>query len=74
MPYNLVATIRGEKLKDFKPEIKGTVASLGRGEAIGIVGKKKIKGFTAAMMKKLIDARYLYIIGGIPLVLKKTKL
>lgn len=72
--YNLVATIRGEQLKEFKPVIKGTVASLGRGEAIGIVGKRKIKGFTAAMMKKIIDMRYLYSIGGITLVLKKTRL
>jgi NADH dehydrogenase len=72
--HNLVATIRGEALKPFKPQIKGTVASLGKGEAIGVVGKRKLKGFTAAMMKKLIDARYLYIIGGIPLVLRKTRL
>lgn len=71
---NLVALIRGENLRDFKPQIKGTVASLGKGEAIGIVGKKKIKGFPAALMKKIIDARYLFIIGGIPLVLKKTRL
>ncbi|MFS1514036.1 NAD(P)/FAD-dependent oxidoreductase [Chengkuizengella sp. SCS-71B] len=71
--YNLAASIRGEKLKTFKPEIKGTVASLGKGEAIGVVGEKKIKGYTAAIMKKMIDIRYLYIIGGIPLVLKKTR-
>lgn len=72
--HNLVASIRNESLREFNPSIKGTVASLGKGEAIGIVGKKKIKGFTAAMMKKVIDARYLYLIGGIPLVLRKTKL
>jgi NADH dehydrogenase len=72
--YNLVATIRGEALKEFKPAMKGTVASLGRGEAIGIIGKTKIKGFSAAMMKKVIDMRYLYMIGGIPLVIKKTRL
>lgn len=72
--HNLVASIRGESLQEFKPQIKGTVASLGKGEAIGVVGKRKMKGFTASMMKKIIDARYLYLIGGIPLVLKKTKL
>ncbi|MDP5272578.1 NAD(P)/FAD-dependent oxidoreductase [Chengkuizengella axinellae] len=72
--YNLAASIRGDKLKAFKPQIKGTVASLGKGEAIGVVGEKKIKGYTAAIMKKIIDIRYLYIIGGIPLVLKKTRL
>lgn len=71
--YNLLATVRGENAKEFKPQVKGTVASLGKGEAIGIVGKKKIKGFSAAMMKKLIDMRYLYMIGGITLVIKKTR-
>ncbi|GIQ68458.1 NAD(P)/FAD-dependent oxidoreductase [Xylanibacillus composti] len=71
---NLVASIRNSQLKPFKPSIKGTVASLGRGEAIGVVGKYKMRGFVAAMMKKIIDMRYLYIIGGIPLVLRKTKL
>lgn len=71
---NLVAAIRNASLKSFKPSIKGTVASLGRGEAIGVVGKYKMRGFGAAMMKKIIDMRYLYTIGGIPLVLRKTKL
>jgi NADH dehydrogenase len=71
--HNLTASIRGEGLKPFHFESKGVVASLGRGEAIGIVGTKKIKGGTAAIMKKLIDLRYLYIIGGIPLVIKKGR-
>jgi NADH dehydrogenase len=71
--YNLVAAVRGENAKEFRPIIKGTVASLGRGEAIGIVGKKKIKGLSASMMKKLIDMKYLYMIGGITLVIKKTR-
>ncbi|TDF98907.1 NAD(P)/FAD-dependent oxidoreductase [Paenibacillus piri] len=71
--HNLVASIRGEQLKNFVYQSKGTVASLGRGEAIGIVGSRKIKGGWAAVMKKVIDVRYLYIIGGIPLVLKKGR-
>ncbi|WP_028547373.1 NAD(P)/FAD-dependent oxidoreductase [Paenibacillus sp. UNC451MF] len=71
--HNLVASIRGEQLKSFEYQSKGTVASLGRGEAIGIVGSRKIKGGAAAVMKKIVDMRYLYIIGGIPLVLKKGR-
>lgn len=71
--HNLVASIRGEQLKNFVYQSKGTVASLGRGEAIGIVGSRKIKGGAAAVMKKIVDMRYLYIIGGIPLVLKKGR-
>ncbi|ANE45034.1 NADH dehydrogenase [Paenibacillus swuensis] len=70
---NLVASIRNSSLKGFEYKSKGTVASLGKGEAIGLVGDKKVKGFWAAQVKKLIDIRYLFIIGGIPLVLKKGK-
>jgi len=70
---NLVALIRDGQLTPFKFETKGTVASLGKGEAIGIVGKRKLYGWTAAQMKKLIDLRYLFIIGGLPLVLRKGK-
>lgn len=70
---NLVALIRDGQLTPFKFETKGTVASLGKGEAIGIVGKRKLYGWTAAQMKKLIDLRYLFIIGGLPLVFRKGK-
>lgn len=71
---NLIALIRGgSQLEAFKPDLKGTVASLGKGEAIGIVGSRKLVGGTAALMKKIIDARYLFIIGGLSLVLKKAK-
>jgi NADH dehydrogenase len=70
---NIVAAIRNQQPVKFVFSNKGTVASLGKGEAIGIVGTKKFKGFTAAQLKKMIDIRYLFIIGGIPLVLKKGK-
>jgi NADH:ubiquinone reductase (H+-translocating) len=68
---NLVSAIRGTGLKEFSFASKGTVASLGKGEAIGVAFNRKFKGSTAAMLKKVIDLRYLYIIGGIPLVLRK---
>jgi len=70
---NLVASIRNQALKKFEFKSKGTVASLGKGEAIGIVFGKKYRGWTAAQLKKIIDLRYLYIIGGIPLMLRKGK-
>lgn len=64
----------GGQLEEFKPDIKGTVASLGKGEAIGVVGNKKLFGSTASAMKKVIDNRYLFLLGGIPMVIKKGKL
>jgi NADH dehydrogenase len=71
--YNLVASIRNSQPKTFKFSNKGVVASLGKGQAIGIVGSRKLKGNIAAVMKKVVDMRYLYIIGGIPLVIRKGR-
>lgn len=71
--FNLVAAIRNQPMREFKFDNKGVVASLGKGEAIGIVFGRKLKGGLAAFMKKLIDLRYLFIIGGITLVLRKGK-
>lgn len=70
---NIVAAIRGQQPKKFVFSNKGTVASLGKGEAVGIVGDRKLKGFVAAQLKKVIDIRYLFIIGGVSLVMKKGK-
>lgn len=74
LALNLVSTIRnkGEE-KPFTPSIKGTVASIGRKYAVGVVFGKKIKGFNAVTMKKIIDMRYLFTIGGLKLVLKKGR-
>ncbi|WP_252315301.1 NAD(P)/FAD-dependent oxidoreductase [Sinobaca sp. H24] len=70
---NLNALINHKPLEEFKPEIKGTVASLGGKEAIGVIGKRKVFGSSANFMKKMIDNRYLWILGGPALVLKKGK-
>jgi NADH dehydrogenase len=71
--HNLIASIRNSQPKPFLFSNKGVVASLGKGEAIGIVGSRKLRGNTAAIMKKVVDMRYLYIIGGIPLVIRKGR-
>ncbi|QKS72177.1 NAD(P)/FAD-dependent oxidoreductase [Paenalkalicoccus suaedae] len=72
---NIKALIEGKKdLEAFKPDIKGTVASLGGKEAIGVVGSRKVYGNSASVVKKMIDNRYLFLLGGMPLVLKKGKL
>lgn len=70
---NIVASIRNKSMKKFEFHNKGTVASLGKGEGIAVVGDKKYQGWKAAQLKKLVDLRYLFIIGGIPLVLKKGR-
>lgn len=70
---NVVASIRGKELKKFVFSNKGTVASLGKGEAVASAFGKTYKGWVAAQLKKIVDMRYLFIIGGIPLVLKKGR-
>jgi NADH:ubiquinone reductase (H+-translocating) len=71
---NITAIIRNKtELETFKPDIKGTVCSLGEDDAIGVVYGKKIFGAKASFMKKMVDNRALLMIGGPSLVLKKGK-
>lgn len=70
---NISLLIRGKSLEKFRFNHKGTVASLGKGEAIAVVNGKKWKGWKAAQLKKAVDIRYLYKIGGIPLVIQKGR-
>nr|WP_141433879.1 NAD(P)/FAD-dependent oxidoreductase [Bacillus sp. 03113] len=71
---NIVSLIDNKpELESFTPDIKGTVCSLGEDDAIGVVFGKKIVGTKASFMKKMIDNRALFLIGGPTLVLKKGK-
>jgi NADH dehydrogenase len=71
---NLAVLIRQQgELQEFKPDLKGSVCSLGEDDAIGVVFGKKIWGSKASFMKKVIDNRALYLIGGPSLVMKKGK-
>lgn len=73
--HNLAVLVRGKgELEEFTPDIKGTVCSLGHDDAIGVVFGKKLTGWKASFMKKVIDNRYLFVLGGPMLVLKKGKL
>nr|WP_078544236.1 NAD(P)/FAD-dependent oxidoreductase [Litchfieldia alkalitelluris] len=71
---NLTVLVRGQgELEDFTPDLKGTVCSLGEHDAIGVVFGKKVTGSTASFMKKMVDNRALFMIGGPGLVIKKGK-
>lgn len=71
---NLVALVRDKgELAPFKPDIKGTVCSLGEDDAVGVAFGKKLMGTKASLMKKVIDNRALFVIGGASLVMKKGK-
>ncbi len=71
---NIASLVKGsEHLEEFTPDIKGTVCSLGEDDAIGVVYGKKLTGTKASFMKKVIDNRALYMVGGPSLVFKKGK-
>ncbi|KOS71763.1 NADH dehydrogenase [Lysinibacillus contaminans] len=70
---NIVHLINGEETIEFIPELKGSVCSLGHDDAIGDALGRKFKGKSASALKKIIDNRALYLIGGPSLVAKKGK-
>ncbi|MFC5541910.1 MAG: NAD(P)/FAD-dependent oxidoreductase [Bacilli bacterium] len=59
--YNIYATIKGQKLKEFSPVNSGTLASLGRKDGVATVGSNNIllKGLPASLMKEASHVRYL---------------
>ena len=71
---NIIALIKGQPTSEFVPDLKGSICSLGEGDAIGDVFGKKLTGKKASFMKKIVDNRALFLIGGPLLVLKKGKL
>lgn len=71
---NILSLIHNEtKLETFVPHIRGIVCSLGKESAVGVVYGKNIVGSKALFMKKMIDNRALYMIGGSSLILKKGR-
>ncbi|WP_112181725.1 MULTISPECIES: NAD(P)/FAD-dependent oxidoreductase [Paraliobacillus] len=72
---NLVKLLKGDsKLDSFYFKDRGTIASLGRKDAIGsILNNRKIFGKEAIILKQIIDNRVLYQIGGWSLLFKKGK-
>ncbi|RAS74691.1 NAD(P)/FAD-dependent oxidoreductase [Priestia endophytica] len=71
---NITTLIKGgTDLQTFKPDLKGTVCSLGHDDAIGVVFGRKLFGTSASAMKKVVDNRALFLEGGPGLLLKKGK-
>ncbi|WP_413300633.1 NAD(P)/FAD-dependent oxidoreductase [Bacillus sp. 1P10SD] len=68
---NIVSTIRGSELKAFEYHHKGSVASIGNWAAVGKVGNFRLSGLFAAFMKQVIEARYLFNLGGPSLIFKQ---
>src|SRR5690625_7875669 len=72
---NLKALLKNQPLEKFVFDDKGTVASLGKKDDMGTVFNENITyGKTATFMKKANATRYLFLLGGPKLILKKGKL
>lgn len=70
---NIKNIFNGEKTEPFAYDDKGTVCSLGSHDGVGVVMGREITGKKAAFMKKVIDTRAVFKIGGIGLAFKKGK-
>jgi len=59
--YNLFAAVKGYELKKFEFRNSGTLGSLGRKDAIGVIGAKNIHlvGLPAILMKEASNIRYM---------------
>lgn len=65
--YNLFAYLENKSFEAFKPVNSGTLASLGRHDAVAMIGANgtELKGFPASMMKEASNIRYLSHIKGL---------
>ncbi|WP_323702927.1 NAD(P)/FAD-dependent oxidoreductase [Mammaliicoccus sp. Dog046] len=70
---NIKNILNGEQTTAFSYDDKGTVCSLGSHDGVGVVMGREITGKKAAFMKKVIDTRAVFKIGGIGLAYKKGK-
>lgn len=65
--YNLFAYLENKSFETFAPVNSGTLASLGRKDAVATIGSNSIelKGLPASLMKKASNARYVSHINGL---------
>lgn len=70
---NIKHLMNGEDTETFVYDDKGAVCSLGHDEAIGDAMGRKFTGKTASALKKVVDNRALFLVGGAGLTVKKGK-
>jgi len=58
----------------FLPYTTGAVISLGRGEAVAVIGRLRFFGRLAYLLKSLITMKYLYSIGGLRLLIYQMRI
>ncbi|MBN6091999.1 NAD(P)/FAD-dependent oxidoreductase [Staphylococcus saprophyticus] len=70
---NVKNILEGQPTNEFEYVDRGTVCSLGAHDGVGVVYGRDIQGKKAAFMKKVIDTRAIFKLGGIGLAFKKGK-
>lgn len=70
---NIKHLMNGEDTETFVYDDKGAVCSLGHDDAIGNAMGRKFTGKPASALKKVVDDRALFLVGGVGLTLKKGK-
>lgn len=71
---NVGHIVKGEKTEPFKFNDRGTVCSLGIHDGIGVALGREVTGRRAAMLKRIIDTRAIFKVGGPILALSRGKL
>ncbi|MDP4083704.1 MAG: NAD(P)/FAD-dependent oxidoreductase [Bacillota bacterium] len=71
--YNIACKIYGQPAKPFQYIHRGTVMSMGRKHATGVVYGNHINGRFGAFMKYVIEMRYFYMLGGVPFLFREWK-
>jgi NADH dehydrogenase len=70
---NLLAEARGGDITPFIPHMHGEFVSVGPGWGAGWMFGKNLWGFPAIVMKRLTYVLYWWMVGGVPLALKRTR-
>lgn len=70
---NVAKILKGESTEPFVYHDRGTVCSLGHRDGVGVVFGREITGKKAAFLKRVIDTRAIFKLGGIGLAYKKGK-
>lgn len=68
--YNIHADLKGLPKKGSRNNVRGEIVSLGRNQAVGLVGPLRITGRPARILIRLVSLKYLLSIGGLGLVLE----
>jgi NADH dehydrogenase len=70
---NIALKVYGQPVKPFTYIYRGTVMSLGKRNATGMVYGNHINGKLASFIKYVIEMRYFYMLGGLSMLAKEIK-